>query len=177
MCTLAAAAPVAWLAEFAALALPPLLTLLAWGIALEAHEQNLLLVLAGGRPQRLVYRDLADIRLSPARLESAGLPWPAVPDRMRADDSELRAKLFSALVATTITGMVIALAEHVPGPRLWAIVGHHVRRAYAGMADTPATVADRRALLSEPIPAKPLTLMRLDPGTSLWASHPNPFTA
>ncbi|MGH3914360.1 MAG: IucA/IucC family protein [Pseudonocardiaceae bacterium] len=177
LCALAADDPVAWLADFGALAIPPLLTLLAWGIALEAHEQNLLLVLSDSRPRRLVYRDLADIRLCPARLDAAGLPWPAMPGRLRATSAELRAKLFATFVATTLNGLVTTLAKHTQSERLWDTVGVHVRRAYATMPDTSVTQVDQRALLSEPIPAKPLTLMRLDTSTSAWAYQPNPFSA
>lgn len=68
-----------WQAEFARLALSVCLTVLDLGVALEAHGQNLLVVLASdGAPLRLVYRDLADIRISPARLARHGLavpPW------------------------------------------------------------------------------------------------------
>jgi siderophore synthetase component len=175
ICALAASDPVAWLADFAALAIPPLLTLLAWGIALEAHEQNLLLVLADSRPRQLVYRDLADIRLCSARLEAAGLTHPAIPDRMRTTTAELRAKLFATFIATTLTGLVTTLAKHAERQRLWDTVRTHIRRTYAASPNTPATQADQRALLGEPIPTKPLTLMRLDTSTAIWAYLPNPF--
>ncbi|SDW73120.1 Siderophore synthetase component [Amycolatopsis xylanica] len=165
--------PAEWLAEFAAMALPPLLTLLAWGVALEAHEQNLLLVLEKGRPRRLIYRDLADIRLGPDRLRAAGLSWPGMPDRFRVADADLRAKLFATFFATTMTGLVGTLAEHCSG--LWDVVGDQVRRAYAAMPDGAAVRTDRAALLGEPIPTKPLTLMRLAPETTAWAYQPNPF--
>lgn len=51
-----------WFAAFVDRVLPSLLTLMCWGVALSAHEQNLLLVLRWGCPHRLIYRDLADIR-------------------------------------------------------------------------------------------------------------------
>ncbi|MFD8498047.1 IucA/IucC family protein [Amycolatopsis sp. NPDC059657] len=174
LCSLAAD-PAEWLAEFASVALPPLLTLLAWGVALEAHEQNLVLVLENGRPKRLIYRDLADIRLGPRRLSAAGLSWPGMPDRFRVADEDLRAKLFATFFANTTTGLVTTLADHAPG--LWSVVADQIRRAYDAMPDTAATSADRSALLTEPIPAKPLTLMRLDPNTSAWAYLPNPFAS
>lgn len=175
LCALAGRDPVAWLADFAALAMPPLVTLLAWGIALETHEQNLLVVLAEGRPRQLVYRDLADIRLCPPRLAAAGLACPPIPGRMRATGTELRAKVFASFVATTMTRLVTTLAKHAERRRLWSTVGIQVRRAYAAAPDMPATRADQWALLSEPIPTKPLTLMRLDPSTAEWAYQPNPF--
>ncbi|KOV84575.1 hypothetical protein ADL03_16850 [Nocardia sp. NRRL S-836] len=146
--------PAGWLAEFAELAVPPLMTLLARGVALEAHEQNLLLGLVNGRPRRLVYRDLADIRVSPR---------PGLPERLHADPAALRAKTFATFFATAVTGLVGAL--DAPDDELWQVVARTV-------PDTP----DRHALLHDPIPAKPLTLMRLDHTTKRWAYLPNPFT-
>ncbi|MBV9314552.1 MAG: hypothetical protein JO100_12660 [Pseudonocardia sp.] len=175
LCALAAGEPVAWLADFVALAVPPLLTLLAWGIALEAHEQNLLLVMAERRARRLVYRDLADIRICSTRLETAGLSCPAIPNRMRASSAELRAKLFATFFATTMAGLVTTLAKHADSKRLWDAVEIGIRQTYASLPHTPATQADQWALLNDPIPTKPLTLMRLNPSTALWAYQPNPF--
>jgi DNA polymerase-3 subunit chi len=146
--------PVDWLAEFAALAVPPVMTLLARGVALEAHEQNLLVGLVNGRPRRLVYRDLADIRVSPR---------PDLPERLHADREALRAKTFATFFATAVTGLVSTL--EAPADELWQAVAKAV-------PDTP----DRHALLHDPIPAKPLTLMRLDHTTKKWAYLPNPFT-
>lgn len=75
-------------------------------MALEAHGQNLLVVLSpDGEPVRLVYRDLADLRVSPARLARHGIPVPDVPDRMVTDDAlALRRKLFGSLVAGALAG-------------------------------------------------------------------------
>ncbi|MDX8033250.1 IucA/IucC family siderophore biosynthesis protein [Lentzea sp. BCCO 10_0856] len=145
--------PVTWLAEFAELAVPPLMTLLARGVALEAHEQNLVIGLVNGRPSRLIYRDLADIRVSPRA---------NLPERLHASPESLRAKTLATFFATALTGLVTAL--DAPAAELWQAVAKAV-------PDTP----DRHALLHDPIPAKPLTLMRLDPATTAWAYLPNPF--
>jgi len=145
--------PVEWLREFAELAVPPLMTLLARGVALEAHEQNLLLGLHRGRPSRLIYRDLADIRVSPR---------PGLPERQHASKEALRAKTFATFFATAMTGLISAL--DAPDEDLWRTVAKTI-------PDTP----DRHALLHDPIPAKPLTLLRLVPDTKAWAYLPNPF--
>ncbi|WP_439660270.1 IucA/IucC family protein [Lentzea sp. HUAS TT2] len=145
--------PVRWLAEFAELTVPPLMTLLARGVALEAHEQNLLVGLVNGRPSRVIYRDLADIRVSPR----AGLPT-----RLHASPEALRAKTFATFFATALTGLIGTL--DAPAADLWDVVAKAV----------PGT-PDRHALLHDPLPAKPLTLMRLDPSTTRWAYLPNPF--
>lgn len=154
-----------WLADFARLALTVGLRLLELGVALEAHGQNLLVVLSStGAPLRLVYRDLADIRVSPARLARNGLPVPELTGRIVTDDeTALRRKLFGALVAGSLAGTAGS------GPALGAALESVVR-------DLPRTV-DLAPLLESPLPTKALTLMRLSPGTpgDQWAELPNPL--
>ncbi|MFD3539031.1 IucA/IucC family protein [Streptomyces sp. NPDC058662] len=155
----------AWQAEFARLALSVCLRVLELGVALEAHGQNLLVVLsASGDPLRLVYRDLADIRISPARLARHGLAVPPLSGRLITDDDTvLRRKLFGSLVTGTLgatAGSSEALAEAL-GPAL------------ARTGGLPAT-ADRAALLRDRLPTKALTLMRLSPDVpgDQWADLP-----
>ncbi|MFF1764452.1 IucA/IucC family protein [Streptomyces sp. NPDC058249] len=155
-----------WLTEFTRLVLTVGLRLLDLGVALEAHGQNLLVVLsATGAPLRLIYRDLADIRISPARLARHGIPAPDLSGRIVTDDeTTLRRKLFGSLV----------------GGALGATAGstHALREALETVVrDLPAT-PDLTALREEPLPTKALTLMRLSPGTpgDLWAELPNPLT-
>ncbi|MET8168763.1 IucA/IucC family protein [Streptomyces sp. NPDC005329] len=155
-----------WLADFARLALTVGLRLLELGVALEAHGQNLLVVLsASGAPLRLVYRDLADIRVSPARLARHGIPVPEeLPERIRTDDvTALRRKLFGSLVA----GALAATAGSRPALRA------ALETAVRELPRSPDLVA----LCEEPLPAKALTLMRLSTGTSgdQWALLPNPL--
>ncbi|MEV1076837.1 IucA/IucC family protein [Streptomyces sp. NPDC050211] len=155
----------AWLADFARLALTVGLRLLELGVALEAHGQNLLVVLSPtGAPLRLVYRDLADIRISPARLARHGIPLPELTGRVVTDDeTTLRRKLFGSLVAGALAGTAGS------GTALRAALETAVR-------DLPRT-PDLVALLEEPLPTKALTLMRLSPGTpgDQWAELPNPL--
>ncbi|MFJ4775904.1 IucA/IucC family protein [Streptomyces sp. NPDC088762] len=153
----------AWRAEFARLALGVCLRVLELGVGLEAHGQNLLVVLAAdGTPVRLVYRDLADIRISPARLVRHGLPVPPLSGRLVTDDvTVLRRKLFGSLLTGTLgatAGSAAAFAEAL------------------SEADGLPPTADTEALLGEPLPTKALTLMRLSPGIpgDQWAYLPNP---
>ncbi|WP_435612253.1 IucA/IucC family protein [Streptomyces sp. bgisy159] len=156
-----------WLADLARLALTVGLRLLELGVALEAHGQNLLVVLGpSGEPRRLVYRDLADIRVSPARLARHGVPVPELPARIVTDDATaLRRKLFGSLVGGALAG--------VAGGReaLRAALGPAVR-------DLPRT-PDVVALCEEPLPVKALTVMRLSHGATgdRWTTLPNPLSA
>lgn len=154
----------AWLAEFARLTLTVGLVLLDLGVALEAHGQNLLVVLSpAGAPLRLVYRDLADIRVSPARLARHGLPSPDLGARMITDDvTTLRRKLFGSL----ITGTLGATAGAAP---VLAEALHTVVR------DLPRT-PDLIAFENGPVPTKALTRMRLSPEPGdVWTAVPNPL--
>ncbi|MEF9885787.1 IucA/IucC family siderophore biosynthesis protein [Streptomyces sp. P9-A4] len=148
---------------FARLALGVCLELLDLGVALEAHGQNLLVVVdAGCRPRRLVYRDLADIRISPARLARHGIAAPHLSGRLLNDDPDtLRRKVLGSVV----TGALGPLAGDAP--TLGAILE-------AVAPDLPPT-PDAHALRTEPLPAKALTLMRLEGrGGDLWTVLPRP---
>jgi hypothetical protein len=154
-----------WPAAFARLALTVGLRALELGVALEAHGQNLLVVLSPeGDPLRLVYRDLADIRVSPARLARHGVAAPGLPPRMLTDDPVvLRRKLFGSLVG----GALAATAGS--GPAL--------REALEGVVRELPRTPDVVALREEPLPVKALTLMRTSPEDTgdLWARLPNPL--
>ncbi len=92
-----AADPLAYLDRLARVVLPPLLTFLGLGVALEAHGQNLLLVVRAGEPVRLLYRDFGGVRLSPATLGRHGIELPPLRGDLASDDpAELRTKLFAA---------------------------------------------------------------------------------
>ncbi|MFJ8015616.1 IucA/IucC family protein [Streptomyces sp. NPDC096339] len=155
----------AWRARFARLALSVCLRVLDLGVALEAHGQNLLVVLsASGEPLRLIYRDLADIRISPARLARHGLPVPPLSGRLITDDvTVLRRKLFGSLLAGAL------------GATAGSAGAFHEDLA-AVVPALPAT-ADTEALLAGPLPVKALTLMRLSPGVpgDQWADLPHPL--
>ena len=157
----------AWLADFTRLALTVCLRLLELGVALEAHGQNLLVVLSPtGAP---LPPGLPRPRRHP------GQPGPARPARragpaaVRAGSSRttrptLRRKLFGSLV----TGTLGATAGSAGG----------LRRGASPRPPSLPPTADTEALLTGPLPTKALTLMRLSPGVpgDQWAELPNPLT-
>ncbi|WP_424210666.1 IucA/IucC family protein [Streptomyces sp. BI20] len=152
-----------WAAAFAELVLRVGVGMLDLGVALEGHGQNLLVVLGpDGAPRRLVYRDLADIRISPARLAEHGIAPPALTGRLLNDEpGALRRKALGSLLVGS----------------LGATLGS--RRA---LAEALGTAADRlprtpalTAALTEPLPTKALTLMRLSPTPGdHWTTVANP---
>jgi len=153
---------------------PPLLTLLHLGVALEAHGQNMLVVLQQGRPVRLLYRDIGGLRLSPRRLRRYGIECPPLAGDMETDEpAALQAKLFAAAVSTVVGQVVARLGG--PPQRLWDLAARTARAAYA---ELPAAAAeDARALFADTIPVKAMTAMRLadEPLDDIWAALPNPL--
>jgi siderophore synthetase component len=172
-----AGSPVPFLADLAAVLLRPTLALLHAGVALEAHGQNTLVALRGGRPVRLLYRDVGAVRVSPARLRAAGLEPPPLHGDLPTDDPDaLRTKVCAA-AGVVIAEQVHVLSTHAGADpeRLWAAVGDAVRHAYA---DLPAGArGDRDALLDRPLPVKATTAMRLaaDPLADQWAALSQPI--
>ncbi|GAB2959865.1 IucA/IucC family C-terminal-domain containing protein [Nonomuraea fastidiosa] len=166
--------PVAWLTAFARLAWESALGMLACGIAMEAHGQNLLVALdGGGRPYRLIYRDLADVRISPARLARHGVETPPVSARLLSDDpAVLHAKLFGSLIGTTFGSLISAFGQgdRAAEAKLWQVVATAARDAAGSL---PA--ADRAALFGERLPAKAHLLARMEGAGDRWTTLPNPL--
>lgn len=169
--------PAAFLADLAGLLLRPTLGLLRLGVALEAHGQNTLVALRGGRPVRLLYRDVGGVRISPRRLRGHGVTAPELHGDLGEDDPrELRDTLFAAL-GTVLGEQVAALGRAcgVAADVLWPVVGDVARRVVAGMPSDAA--ADTGALFAPTWPVKATTAMRLaaDPLRVIWARQPNPL--
>jgi siderophore synthetase component len=162
--------PYLWWHDLAHLLFPPLLTVLDRGIALEAHGQNTLLVLDGARPARIVYRDLGGVRVSARRLRAAGAEVPPIEGDLPTDDPDtLRTKLAAAVLGTVAAQLITVLAGAGADPaRLWAATAAAIRGA---------GTADAARLLSDPLPVKATTAMRLaeEPLDDVWTTVDNPM--
>jgi siderophore synthetase component len=172
--------PAGFVADLAGLIVPPLLTLLHRGVALEAHGQNLLLTLTHGRPSRLSYRDIGGLRVSPARLRRHGQDAPPLHGDILTDDpDELRSKALASGIAVALGEPIAVLSREyeVEPPQLWRLVRDRVEHVYDGL---PATAArEGHAVLNNPLPLKATSAMRLadDPLEDLWAQLDNPLDA
>jgi staphyloferrin A synthase len=168
--------PLRFAADLVRLLLPPLLRLLHLGAALEAHGQNTLVLLRGGRPRRIYYRDVGGVRLSPARLKAAGIQPPPLHGDLPTDDPQaLRTKLFAAL-AVVLGELAVTLHRGygVDPAAVWRLAATVARETYAAL---PGARDDARALFGPALPVKATTAMRLaaDPLADLWAAIPNPL--
>jgi siderophore synthetase component len=170
--------PVAYFADLCRIVLPPLLTLLHAGIALEAHGQNTLVGLRGGRLSGLLYRDLGGVRISPARLRAHGVDPPPLHGDLPSDDpAVLRTKLSAAVVSGALAEQVAVLEREYGTPRdlLWAQAAATAKNTYRRL---PAGAGgDAKALFDATLPLKATTAMRLaaDPLVDIWTCLPNPL--
>jgi staphyloferrin A synthase len=174
-----------FLAGYCDCVLPALLTLLSrWGIALEPHGQNTIVVLRDGLPARLLYRDFGSVRVSPVRLARSGVRPPALIGVLPTDDeNELRAALFFPLVATNLGQVVATLARvgETEPSALWRLVARRCRSAYAILTTDRAIAvqasADEAALFAPTLPAKSMLRVQLstNPHASQWVAVPNPL--
>ena len=173
--------PIAFVAGLATVVLPPLLGLLSFGVALEAHGQNLLGVVQidpadptappGGRFTRLLYRDFGGVRVSAARLRQHGIEPPPLRGDIPSDDPEvLRTKVFASAISTVL-GEVIAVLGSATGmdtDKAWDRVA-----AVARVVEGP----DTAAIFAPTLPLKATTAMRLadDAISDVWTQVPNPM--
>ncbi|MFF4361624.1 IucA/IucC family protein [Streptomyces sp. NPDC001604] len=169
--------PVTWLSEFARLVLPPALTLLSMGVALEAHGQNTLVALRDGRPVRVLYRDLDGVRIHPDRLAAYGFLLPQLAgSRAGNDDTALRTKLFGGLLSGVFSELVDVLARTrgADPHELWAAVAQVGGHVYA---DLPEAAGDREVFFGDTLPLKATIAMRLaeDSGVAQWTPVANPL--
>ncbi|GIH04076.1 iron transporter [Rhizocola hellebori] len=172
--------PAGFLADLAGVILPPLLTLLHRGVALEAHGQNLLVTLTHGRPSGLSYRDIGGLRISPARLSRHHQDIPILYGDVVSDDPvTLRSKAFASGIAVALGEPIAVLAhEYDLDPQgLWRLVRERAEQVYAALPNSAAP--DAHALFHDPLPLKATTAMRLaaDPLADLWAQLDNPLAS
>lgn len=170
--------PGGFLADLAGLVLPPLLTLLHRGVALEAHGQNLLVTLQHGRPTGLSYRDVGGLRVSPERLRRHYFDIPRLyGDVMTDDPDELRCKALASGVTVALGEPVAVLAREydLDPQQLWRLVRDRAEQVYLTLP--PTAGADAKAVLNDPLPLKATTTMRLaaDPLRDIWTRIENPL--
>ncbi|MDQ2049849.1 IucA/IucC family protein [Natronolimnohabitans sp. A-GB9] len=159
--------------RYAAVVVPDQLRLLCtYGIALESHLQNSLVVFdaESARPLSTLVRDLGGIRVYGGRLENHGLSIDPYPDSdLDADDeSALYRKLYYALFQNHLAELVATIAYEldVDERACWARIREQCEQAFEAIradGDAPADRVrrDRRTLFDEPTVHKALTAMRL----------------
>ncbi len=178
-----------WFAQrYAQVCLPPLLTLLTrYGVALEAHGENIVLAIRDGLPVRCILRDFGGIRIHRDRLARAGLTVALRPDSAieTSDADELRNKLYFALFVNDLSQLVscLSLCGGQSQASLWQSFGSVAYATFADLASDAAVAddaaADATALLKRPWPNKALLTMWLRGDVTKYTYLPkiNPFAS
>ncbi len=171
---------------YANVCVPPLLTLLTrYGVALEAHGENMLLVIRAGEPQRCVVRDFGGVRIHSQRLAEQQLHIQLLAGSVIAtsDDHELRHKLYFALFVNELSQLITCLSRlsGLSIARLWQPFRAAATRTFDELAAEPRTrraaQEDARALLEQPWPYKAMLSMWLRGDVTDYSYLPthNPF--
>ncbi|MFB4279469.1 IucA/IucC family protein [Nonomuraea sp. MTCD27] len=106
-----------------------------YGVALEAHQQNLALVLGGDR-LRLLVKDNDGLLASPSRLRAAGVEVPAFADeRMLTDDPHALADVFVTITLHLAAAAVTFAA--LPHDRAAALLRDTLAEALDEYGDDP----------------------------------------
>ncbi|SER67038.1 IucA/IucC family protein [Natrinema salaciae] len=164
-------AAVAFVAAYAGVVVPDQLRLLsAYGIALESHLQNSLIVFDGARPVATLVRDLGGIRVHGGRLADRGRSLEPYPESdLDADgEADCHRKLYYALFQNHLAELVATICrERGADERVcWARIREQCDRAFERLRADGSVPDDRirrdeRALFAEPTVHKALTAMRL----------------
>ncbi|HEU5448964.1 MAG TPA: IucA/IucC family protein [Acidimicrobiia bacterium] len=172
----------AWVRRLLEVTVPPVLHfLVAHGIALEAHAQNLILIHEGGLPRRLALRDFHDgIRFSVAGLaDPAARPalHPTPPEHLRVNrnsyleaesDDEVRDFAHDCLFFVNLAEVAMFLEDHfdLAEERFWSltrlVVEEH-RLRFPALAERAA----RFDVLAPEVSVEQLTTRRLLPDTEV----------
>ncbi|WP_079477624.1 IucA/IucC family protein [Halobacillus salinus] len=152
--------------QYANVLLPGLLTLITkYGISMEAHLQNVVVVFEDAVPKRAVLRDYGGVRVMNNRLQSFAKTEIDPSTNLLTEDPQELINIFShALLHNHFGEMIVALSRKldIDEASLWAPVIDVVRETYEALRkETPHAAEDEQLLHAETLPMKSLVKMRL----------------
>lgn len=160
-----------WWHDYLQCVLPPLLLMLSrYGIGMEAHSQNVLIVFEEGTPVKAIFRDWGGLRIFMPRLEGQGLHLELEPGSVTvvSDIDSSRNKLIHAALQVHIGEMIKVLCNEtrVPPAELWKIVYDVIYSAYQYIGTLnpgliPEIISDIVALTSATVSCKSMVSMQL----------------
>ncbi|MGG0178443.1 IucA/IucC family protein [Gottfriedia acidiceleris] len=175
-----------FVSEYANIALPGFLTLLVkYGIALEGHLQNSVMVFKNGQPVRMLFRDWGGLRIYKERLKKNNLHVELYPGSITATDDlkEVHNKLFYTVFQNHLGELILQVCKEfgLNERELWQEIHQICDQVFDKLKADPTltenVACDREALYQMKVEHKALTKMRLDPtkkGYS-YAIVPNPL--
>lgn len=175
-----------FLSEYASIALPGFLTLMVkYGVGLEGHLQNSVMVFQNGRPARLLFRDWGGSRIYGARLEECGFKEPFYPGSVTVTSclSDMHNKMFYTVLQNHCGELVLQISKNfgLREEELWQEIYRICEAVFVQLESIPEHAEkvklDREALYREAADHKALTKMRLQPESKgyVYAAVPNPL--
>lgn len=150
---------------------------LQFGLALEAHLQNCVVVWRKGAPVFLWVRDWGGLRVDAKKMNQVAPDLHAKLDPRSVtlrDADAAEKKLIACLYCNHITELVAGLEQEfeLPGDQLWAKVRNTTVVAFHGAKESTL----RKRILDDAWPVKCLLKMRLGLGQGdLYRERPNPL--
>ena len=142
---------------------------LLYGIALEAHQQNTLVVFHNNRPQRLLMRDLGGLRLHLPSLAAAGLSLPPDTLSQTFTNSRLltRRKFIHACLQSNLGELILHLSLYyqINEQVFWNVVKKEIDERFEALAcrlETGQCHREYDAIVRDDWSMKALTRMRLN---------------
>ncbi|MDG5759255.1 IucA/IucC family protein [Natronococcus sp. A-GB1] len=164
-------AVLSFLERYADVVVPEQLALLSeYGVALESHLQNSLIIFEDAEPVATLVRDLGGIRVHRGRLTERGLSVEPYPDSdLEADDAaDCYRKLHYALFQNHLAELVATVADEfaIDERDCWEVIADRCERAFdairaEGRVPEDRLERDERALFAASTTHKALTAMRL----------------
>ncbi|WP_028399834.1 IucA/IucC family protein [Ectobacillus panaciterrae] len=181
-------AVLSFLKQYAEVCLPPLLTLMSkYGVSMEGHLQNSVMVFRKGEPMRLLMRDFGGVRILQERLEKQGLKAAFYPGSATiADDVEdTRNKMFYPVLQNHFGELIASFVRHfnISEEEMWKPVAqvclHTYRELKKEQVVQQQAAADEKALFAPFMDLKAMVKMRLrgDVTDYTFAKVSNPLAA
>ncbi|MEH7401685.1 IucA/IucC family protein [Gottfriedia acidiceleris] len=175
-----------FVSEYVNIALPGFLTLLVkYGIGLEGHLQNSVMVFKNGQPVRMLFRDWGGLRIYKERLKKNNLHVELYAGSITATDDlkEVHNKLFYTVFQNHLGELILQVCNEfgINERELWQEIHRICNKVFDKLKADPTltenVACDREALYQMKVEHKALTKMRLDPAKKgySYAIVPNPL--
>ncbi len=180
-------AALSFLRAYSEVALPGFLTTMSrYGVSLEGHLQNSIMVFRDGQPVRMIMRDLGGVRILRSRIVKQGIDADLYPgsDAEADDVHDLRSKLFYPVFQNHLGEFITCIVRWlgVEEGRLWQPVAEVCREVFRELKNDSVSgeqaASDEADLFKPTMDLKALTMMRLLGEVShyTFAEITNPMT-
>lgn len=175
-----------FISKYASIALPGFLTLMVkYGIGLEGHLQNSVMVFKDGYPVRMLFRDWGGARIYQGRIQQHQIQVEFYPGSVTVTDSlkEMHNKVFYTVLQNHCGELILQVCKYfgLEERELWQEIYRICEQVFNQLESLPQYTEnvriDREALYQAKVEHKALTKMRLKPEGKeySYAIVPNPL--